>query len=562
MQGAPFPRVQLGLLYASLAAIAAFFVAMQLLVLPPDGFVTGDQGSKFLQTRAFAAHGPLDPSIDVASRDVDPDYRHQEPKLKNRRGRLVSEFLWLLPLLAAPFYRWFGLWGLYVIPAAAVLVTFLGVLSLTRTLGDDRPLRSAWIVLLVTPLAAYGLELWEHAPATACIVAAAAWLAPVGGHRASLARSMAGGAAIAVGTLFREEVIAALPALVIGRALILERDRLRDVVHTGGWALAGAVAVFVVSVPMNVLIYGAPLPMHVTQDAWEVARNTPYLQVRRDVLVDLLLPASHPWLFALCVFAGFAGAARRHIGIVHVAAAGLLAIGVLLPVWRLASGVQPTLSYRISSAAHTWTFAIALLYWPWFAGSRGVLRYPIAAGLLLFVGSALVVPTSGGAQWSPRFMLAVAPLLAVAAARGLTGTPRKAVAAIFAASMLMQVTGVLFFVRSKVRHAAMTHTVAAHTSDGAVLISDVYWFPEVTATLASSRRFLFSWQAGDFPALAEGATSRGLNSFDLVTSASLTGYEAPLQLVVPGSACVFSRGRQLALDANGLTQSHYECREP
>lgn len=549
-------------MYASLAAIAAFFVAMQLFVLPPDGFVTGDQGSKFLQTRAFATQGPLDPSIDVAARDIDPEYRHQEPKLKNRRGRLVSEFLWLLPLLTAPFYRLFGLWGLYVVPPAAVLVTFIGVLSLTRTLGDDRPLRTAWIALLVTPVAAYGLELWEHAPATACVVSAAAWLAPVRGHRVSVARAMGAGAAIAVGTLFREEVIAALPALVIARALIVERDRLGDVMHTAGWAAVGGLAIFIVSVPMNVLMYGAPLPMHVTQDAWEVAKNTPYLQVRHDVVVDLMLPASQPWLFALCVIGGLAGAARRRIGIVHVATAGLLTIGVLLPVLRLASGVQPTVSYRISSAAHTWTFVIALLYWPWFAGSRSVLRFPVAAGLLLFVGSALVVPTSGGAQWSPRFMLAVAPLLAVAAARGLTGTPRMAMAAIFVASMLMQASGVLFFVRSKVRHAAMTHTVAAQTSESGVLISDVYWFPELTATLAPARRFLFSWQAADFPAMAGLATSRGLNSFDLVTSAPLTGYEAPVQLVVPGSRCVFSRSRQLALDTNGLTQSHYDCHEP
>jgi len=115
--------------------IAAFFVAMQL-ALPSDGFVTGDQGSKFVQARAFADHGPLNPSIDVLARDIDPEYRRQEPNLKNRRGRLVSEFLWLLPLLTAPFLWLVGQHGLYIVPA--------------------------WIVILVTPLAAYGLELWDR----------------------------------------------------------------------------------------------------------------------------------------------------------------------------------------------------------------------------------------------------------------------------------------------------------------------------------------------------------------------------------------------------------------
>ena len=101
-------------------------------MLPPEGWVTGDQRSKFLQTRAFAANGPLDPGIDVLSRDLDPDYRYQEPKMKNRRGRLVSEFLWLLPLITAPFYLIFGLRGLSVVPALSVIAIAIAAAALTR----------------------------------------------------------------------------------------------------------------------------------------------------------------------------------------------------------------------------------------------------------------------------------------------------------------------------------------------------------------------------------------------------------------------------------------------
>src|SRR5688500_8157405 len=97
----------------SIAIVALFFVAAHALVLPPEGWITGDQGAKYLQTRAFATQGPLNPAIDVLARDIDPEYRHQEPKLKNRGGRLVSEFLWLLPLVSAPFVRLLGMRGLY-----------------------------------------------------------------------------------------------------------------------------------------------------------------------------------------------------------------------------------------------------------------------------------------------------------------------------------------------------------------------------------------------------------------------------------------------------------------
>src|SRR5215471_2711511 len=105
--------------------IACFFAAMQLFALPPDGFATGDQGSKYLQTRAFAASGPFNPDIAIEARDIDPSVRRQEPKLKLRRGRVVSEFMWLLPLLSAPFLRLLGMRGLYVVPALAAIVVFL-----------------------------------------------------------------------------------------------------------------------------------------------------------------------------------------------------------------------------------------------------------------------------------------------------------------------------------------------------------------------------------------------------------------------------------------------------
>lgn len=558
--------------------IAACFAAMQLALLPSDGFITGDQGSKFLQARAFADHGPFNPSIDVLARDIDPEYRRQEPKLKNRRGRLVSEFLWLLPLLTAPFLRLAGQHGLYVVPALSVIACFAAAAALARRLGDPHALRSGWIVMLVTPLAAYGLELWEHAPAAACVLIAAVWLAPDprDAARARL-RYFGAGVAIAIGTLFREEVIAALPAFALARMVVVPRDRVRDLIAVTLWSGLGGVVVLVASIPMNLLIYGSPLPMHVTQDAWEVARNTPYLQVRRDIVVDLLLPASHAILFVAVLGTG-AGAAvlewwRREdadgrgfrLKIVHVSIAVALVIAVLLPMSRLAAGLEQSLSYRVTSAAHTWTFALALLYWPWMIrrDAWDGVAFLAAGGVLLFAGSALLVPTSGGGQWSPRFMLAVAPLLALASARGLQarGSVRAAIAIVFAASVVMQVAGVVYFARAKIRNAEMTHWLASRTPEGAVLISNIFWFPEVTATLASERRYLFSWAEADVPQMAGMAISRGLTTFNLVTSVPLTGIDAPAAIAVPGSSCVFRRGQQLALDSYGLTLSRYGCAE-
>jgi len=574
---------------ASAVLIALFFIAMHALVLPPDGFVTGDQGSKFLQARAFADHGPLDPSIDVLARDIDPQYHRQEPKLKNRRGRLVSEFLWLLPLMTAPFLHVLGLRGLYVVPALSVLAIFGASAALGRKLGDPTGLRTAWTVLLVTPVVLYGLELWEHAPATTCVLLAALWLAPDASSgeptaSGSHSRFLAAGAAIAVGALFREEVVPALPALLIARALVMNRDRFTDLIEASAWSSIGAFAVFAASVPVNMTIYGAPLPMHMTQDAWEVAKNTPYMQVRREIVVDLLLPASHTALFVAAVVAAFGASmwqalrgrrtdakadavSRRLLAVVHVAAIVILVIAVVLPLWRLATGVWPHLSYRFSSAAHTWLFVLAISYWPWIGKRTTIVaaRYLVVSAAVLFVGTFLLVPTSGGSQWSPRFMLPVAPLLGMVAAniwRESSARNRNMAGVILLASSVMTATGIVVLSRAKVHNAEMTHRLAARTAPGEVLISNVFWFPELTATLAPTRRYLFSWSARDVPQMAAMAIARGLPRFSLVTSLPLTGYDAPAVLDVPGAPCRYARGLQVGLDPYGLTLSRYGCEGP
>jgi hypothetical protein len=91
-----------------------------------------------------------------------------------------------------------------------------------------------------------------------------------------------------------------------------------------------------------------------------------------------------------------------------------------------------------------------------------------------------------------------------------------------------------------------------------VLISNVFWFPEVTATLAPARRMLFSWSSADVPAMAAMAVSRGFRRFSVVTSVLLTGYEAPPALDVPGAPCRFRRGPPIDLSF-GLVLSPYAC---
>jgi len=447
---------------------------------------------------------------------------------------------------------------------------------------------------MATPVVVYGLELWEHAPAAACVMVAAVltfpWLPPSGGSFVAprAGKHMLAGAAIMAGFLFREEVISALPAFAIARAISVERDRVKELIATGLWMTAGAAVVFLASVPFNLLIYGAPLPMHITQDAWEVAKNTPYMQVRRDVVVDLLLPGSHPFVFLLAaaVALGVSLTQARasaqmddarsawRLNLLHACVVVIFTISVVLPLWSLVTLRSFVGTYRSTSAIHTWPFAIAILYLPWIdRDAWPSARFLVVSALLILLGSALVIPTSGGGQWSPRFLLASAPLLAVVAARPALAIANRARSqalpgivwmsrGILIGSLVMQVTGIALFRHAKMRHAEMAAWVANRTAPGSVLITDVFWFHELTAMLSPTRRTLFSWSSADVPALAAIAVQHGIDRFAVVSSVPLTGYDPPAVLDVPGAPCRFVRGQRIGLDRNGLTLSRYGCEGP
>jgi hypothetical protein len=316
--------------------------------------------------------------------------------------------------------------------------------------------------------------------------------------------------------------------------------------------------------------------------------DTPYFVVRREVLVQWLLPTKRAEVFVAAAVVGIASAGyqawrararpdrqadnvgRALLMVTHVAAMAMLAIGVGSPLWRLLHGLDVR-SYNVASAAHTWPFALALLYIPWLVPQthRAAVRFLVTSGVLLFAGTVLIAPTDGGAQWSPRFALAVAPLLATVPAavawRRVEGVPRSAramVAVILVGSFVMQIQGIEFLRIAKVDTARLTTWVAELTRPGDVVISNVYWFPEVTATLAPTRRLLYSFRsAEEINAMASAAVKAGFNRFAVVSSVTLTFYEAPPTLDLPGAPCRFRRGMNLPIKF-GLVFSEYTCAGP
>src|SRR5205085_1453758 len=106
----------------------------------------------------------------------------------------------LFPLISAPFIRWFGLRGAYVLPAAGFLGILVGCAWLAVALDRTRKPSVVLVVAgLATPLLFYGLEFWEHSLALAFAVSATAMLVVSFEKKRGAAMSLALGAGVAFG---------------------------------------------------------------------------------------------------------------------------------------------------------------------------------------------------------------------------------------------------------------------------------------------------------------------------------------------------------------------------
>jgi len=536
--------------------IVLAYCALQYWWLPPDGFVTGDSGTKYLQARAVVAHGPLHPWVEGPALDVDTALQWQEPFLMPVKGHLVGVFSWLLSILAAPFLAVFGLRGLYVIPALSVAMIFLAASSIGRSLGQPwGGLASGWCAVLATPILFYGAELWEHAPAVALSTAGTALLFRVGStprRDAALA-----GACFVLAAALRPEALVVAPAIVLTRAWM---DGPRSVAR-GVLPLAiGAAVAGVVIAAINVLIYGAVVPQQFSSN---LQAGFSYWDVRRDAILSLVLPLRFRSLFVLALVilgaAPFVRSPRVRLAIAHAGAVTLLAVGVGVPLWRTHVDHLSWLStFGTSQLAHTWP-ALALLgyssAWP---SETRLERTLLVATAVVFALVFFTMPHTGGAQWSARFFLPAAPLAAALGVRLLLRRETRAIAALaIGLTIGVQIYGVTFLRYFKRVNAQITHQTHALTRSGDVIASDLFWYPQVTATLYPSRRLLFASSPSDFERIAAASADRGLRTMWIATATPATGYVPPALLPSGGGRSPFVRTRVRDLGLNSLTLHEY-----
>ncbi len=350
-----------------------FSLYLQTLV-QPDVFYSCDGGLKFLYTRQLAERGLAGLRLDLDLRAPEwvqalwdaGMYPFEPPFVWESARRRYVEYPPFFSLLTAPLYRWFGFRGLYVVPLLSLWGAWLVLLLLGRRLGLGALRTAAALALCVfaTPLTLYSAMYWEHTLALLLLVCGLS----------GLAAAVTGGSA---GTP-----------------------------HGGASAAAGAV---------------------LGLSAW--------LRPEHLLFCAILLAL----LFALPRGAVLPSARRRFaLGLVISIAAfflwNLATSGALLG-WQglqlTTSGTMPHLGSRLAVLAQTTRLlaltcpvAIAALALG-FVGFRRVSAFDrllLGLAVAFWLAMPLVFPNVGGLQWGARYLLPLAPIAALLAAR-LAGHP-------------------------------------------------------------------------------------------------------------------------------------------
>jgi hypothetical protein len=579
--------------WISALLLAALLFALHLTVLPAAGWFGGDMGTKYLQARGALEHGVLTPWIDYPGLDLDPELEHHGLFMEARDGKVLGIFPPAFSTATAPFLALLGFPGLYLIPALGAGLVLLASHALARRMLPPGPaLAAAWLAAVATPVLFYGAELWEHAPAAGLTTAAAALLARriagEGGPRSDLLAGLLVGAAVAL----RPESGLMLPALLAALALVRGwRAALRPLLLSG----AGLALALLPQIALNRAIFGGLGSAQLARNFGGSAGHR--LEALEIAVRELLLPLHGLPLFLLAwlvLAAGLAahrlrpsgsgpapsGTGARLLG-ASVVAVLFLVPAIVLPAWHLAlGGARFGEAFGYRSIAHTWPLAIALVF-PLLLGApeergsdrRALRRWLVGAALLYVAVVILAAPVPGGFQFGARLLLPAAPLAAVAAAAGMHGlrdglaeAPHRrwlhaAAVLLVLAALAVQLVGLAFLLRSKRLYDGITRATAEVTRPGEALVTDLFWYPQVTATLYPERRYLLVEDDSQVGVLARRARDTGLDRLVLVTSSEESEMATPSSLPAAGPA-LYRKGETLDLPGRGLRMHYYPRVEP
>jgi len=509
--------------------------------LPPEGFVSGDQGVKLISSLNAVAHPAL-PTQVMLPRVEGAPAPYMDPFFTRHGDHAHALQSPLFPVITAPLVAIFGLRGAYVLPALAFVVLLPLVRGLVRATAPAVPLAAvACCTVLVSPVFFYAFEFWEHVPAIA-VLAGASVLVTRAPHHPWAGPAVAGVLA-GIAVLLRPEAIWYAAALGL-----LGGVSRRTLVYVSGSAM-----VLATFAALNVWEGGSPLGYHASANLAALSDRWALTRLER-LTVWMLSP--HPLFLAALVGLGVSYVVwwRRHS---DLAVSVALASATILALGRLAG------AYGADALWYAWPVGgLALVP---VATSQGLRQLRWLAGATL-MGVWLTSTHDGGAQWGPRILLIATPALVALAAVGLAEALRKGptqtiriglVCVILTCGLWTSRAAYRGLRGAKQTYARVVRGIEAETPPGAYVLTNVWWLDQIAASLYGSRTFLVtSADAGPAQVLAT-LERAGVPSVSLAWSTE-PGASGPMST----AGTCYSITATIDLPDRGLHVARADCERP
>jgi hypothetical protein len=115
---------------------------------------------------------------------------------------------------------------------------------------------------------------------------------------------------------------------------------------------------------------------------------------------------------------------------------------------------------------------------------------------------------------------------------------------------------------AKARNDRIRSLLGYLSGPGEIVISDIPWFPQVTATLQPTRRIVFADSPREVFEIAEAAAQRGYRSISFVSLRQETGFDPPHNLVSSRQTCRYERNARLSMSERSLIFDRFNCQKP
>jgi hypothetical protein len=505
------------------------------------GTLGTDTGGKLATLHMMERNGGLDPDLGYWAQGRDPQGVLQPLHYTYRVGdRWVN--VTTLPMLDAayPLYRLGGDRAVLLVPMLGAVMCALAAAALARRLGGGDGRAVFWIVGLLTPVAIYALDFWEHTVGLALMLWGVVLVLDVLERRAGWRAALGAGALFGLAATMRTEALVYL-VVAVGFAclvmLVRERTLVRPVL-VGVSSLFGAGIMLVLNrlleqATLGTDLRGARVAGTATgtgggmvtrvKEALTTTVGLGFSGMRPSVewIVGgavVVLVAAGAWLLT--------GADRRRVvaGTVVVVLAGV----VYLDRFSQGVGFVPGLLAASPLAA----VGIVL------AWRSPQLRYPAAVAVAA-LPIAWLSQFSGGAdpQWGGRYVLLSGTLLAVTGFVVLR-QHRRALVSVLVVAGLVTVGGVAWLsVRSHTVADGMETILARH--DEMLISRQTHMLREGGAFYDADRKWLTATTDTELRQAVTIARASGMREFALIggadqpAPASIGGYQRGGRQLVP-----------------------------